>query len=151
MADEAKKDDAKKDGSQDTEKKPDYKPLLFVIGTLFFWWLIATSAFVVGTCIPEGRDCVLEKIWVKSLAAQSSQPAPPSPAVTPTETPQAAPSQSRLRRVLDAITPSRRDALLFLSLLAAIWVTKGMVFPYEDLSKTKAKKETALAGAGSHK
>ena len=131
------------------EKGIDKKPLIFVIGTLFFWWFIATSALVVSTCIPEGRQCVVE-FWKKPPPVQFSQVALP-PAAAPTEAPQPPQSQSRVRRFLEAVTPSRRDVLLFLSLIAAIWVTKAMVFPYEDLSKVPPPKsvqaDQAAAGA----
>jgi hypothetical protein len=108
------------------------KPILFVLGTLIFWWLIATGAFVAVTCIPEGRPCQVP--WADSASAQAATGvAATEPAATPQQNP---PAQGRLRRWMEYIpTPSRRDFLLILSLIAAVWVTKAMVYPYEDLSK----------------
>lgn len=119
-----------------------FKPLLFVVFTLGLWWAIATSAFITATCIPEGRRCVfsppLEMRVVAAVPTSALHVIGEGPAIQPA----AAPSQRQgqgtqsTRRWRDFLPmPSKRDVLVLVSLIAALFVAKGIVYPYDDLSK----------------
>ena len=118
------------------------KPVLFVVATLFFWWLIATSAFITATCIPEGRRCVLSGEPVAAVApastlhlvGEAAVAGPPAGEDRPQT--QTATTPRRWRDYFPM--PSKRDVLVFVSLLAALWVAKALVYPYDDLSKASA-------------